>query len=108
MQEISRFSAPAVDIVCTNSPSTSHRIPFAHAAGGVITVGATGGVTQIQWYAAPNDASSAVPIFADGNAVTTAMTVGAHPFPDAAFGCHTVVPVVTGAASMNATITVKG
>lgn len=108
MQEISRFSAPAVTIECTNSPSTSHRIPFAHAAGGVITVAAANGATQIQWYAAPSASAAAVPVFADGSAVTTAVTVGAHPFPDATFGCHTVVPVVSGAASMSATITVKG
>ena len=108
MQEISRFSAPAVEIVCTNSPSTSHRIPFAHAAGGVITVAATGGATQIQWYASPSPSVAPVPVFADGSAVTTAVTVGAHPFPDATFGCHTVVPVVSGATSMSATITVKG
>lgn len=108
MQEISRFSAPAVDIVCTNTPSTSHRIPFAHGAGGVITVGATAGSTQIQWYAAPHSSAAPVPIFAGGNAVTTALTVGAHPFPDATFGCHTVVPVVNGVSPVDATITVKG
>lgn len=108
MQEISRFSAPAVEIVCTDSPSTSHRIPFSHGAGGVITISSTGGATQIQWYAAPNTTTAPVPIFADGSAVTTAVTVGAHPFPDATFGCHTVVPVISGAASMSASITVKG
>lgn len=108
MQEISRFSAPSVDVVCTNVPGTSARIPFSRGAGGVITVGATAGSTQIQWYAAPSDTATPVPIFSGGNAVTTALTVGAHPFPDATFGCHTVVPVVNGISSVDATITIKG
>lgn len=108
MQEISRFSAPSVQIVCTSSPSTSHRIPFAHGAGGVLTVAATNGATQIQWYAAPDTLTAPVPVFANGSAVTTAVTVGAHPFPDSAYGCHTIVPVVTGAATMASTVTIKG
>lgn len=108
MQEISRFSAPAVEIVCTNSPSTSEKIPFAHGAGGVLTVNSLSGATQVQWYASPTSGVSPVPVYAGGAAVTTALTVGAHPFPDAVFGCHFVVPVVSGAASMSATITVKG
>lgn len=108
MQEISRFSAPAVEIVCTDSPASSHRIPFAHAAGGVITVSSPGSATQIQWYAAPSATASPVPIFVNGSTVTTAITAGAHPFPESTFGCHTVVPVITGAGTMQATVTLKG
>ena len=108
MQEISRFSAPAVEIICTNSPSTSHRIPFSHGAGGVLTVAATNGATQIQWHAAPDTTTAPVPIFSNGAAVTTAVTVGAHPFPDSTYGCHTIVPVIAGAATMTSTVTVKG
>ena len=108
MQEISRFSAPSVEIVCTNSPATSHRIPFAHASGGVITISSPGSASQIQWHAAPSATASPVPIFADGATVTTTITTGAHPFPDSTFGCHTVVPVIAGAGTMQATVTLKG
>lgn len=109
MQEISRFSAPAVEIICTNSPTTSHRIPFAHGSGGVLTVAATNGATLIQWYAAPDTTTAPVPVFStSGATVSTAVTVGAHPFPDSTHGCHTIVPVITGAGTMIATVTVKG
>lgn len=108
MQETRRFSEPAIEIVCTNSPSTSERIAFSNSASGVITISTPGLATQIQWYAAPSADVTPVPVFASGSTVTTTIAAGAHPFPAAVSGCHTVVPVITGAASMQATVTLKG
>lgn len=107
MQAISRHYSDPVTIVCTDSPSTTARIPFGTSAGGVLTVAATNGATQVTWYAAPDMQTTPVPLFQDGAAVTTAVTVGAHPFPDATYGCYVLAPVVSG-GTMSAVVTVKG
>ena len=106
--EISRFTSPAVEIVCTNSPTTTAKIAFSKYAGGVLTVAATGGATQIDWYAAARAGDTPLKVYSGGSAVTTAVTVGVHPFPDATYACALICPVVVGAASMSAVVTVKG
>jgi hypothetical protein len=106
--EISRFTSPAVEIVCTNDPATTAKIAFTKYAGGVMSIAATGGVTQIDWYASARPSDTPAKVYSSGAAVTTAATVGVHPFPDATYACAFICPVVVGAASMNAVITVKG
>lgn len=106
--EISRFTSPAVEIVCTNDPATTAKIAFSKYAGGVLTVASTGGATQIDWYASARPGDTPLQVYSSGAAVTTALTVGVHPFPDATYACALICPVVVGAASMPAVITVKG
>lgn len=106
--EISRFTSPAVDIVCTNDPATTAKIAFTKYAGGVLSIADTGGVTQIDWYASARPGDTPSKVYSSGAAVTTAATVGVHPFPDATYACAFICPVVVGAASMPAVITVKG
>jgi hypothetical protein len=106
--EISRFTSPPVDITCTSDPATTAKIAFSKYAGGVLTVASTGGVTQIDWYAAARPGDTPLRVYSSGSAVTTALTVGVHPFPDATYACALICPVVVGAASMPAVITVKG
>lgn len=108
MSEISRFTSPAVDITCTSDPATTARIAFSKYAGGVLTIAATAGATQIHWYAAARQGDTPVRVYDDGAGVLTAVTVGAHPFPDSTYACAFICPVVVGAASMPAVITVKG
>lgn len=108
MSEISRFTSPAVDITCTSDPATTAKIAFSKYAGGVMTIASTGGATQINWYAAARQGDTPVQVYSNGSAVTTAVTVGVHPFPDSTYACALICPVVTGAASMSAVITVKG
>lgn len=108
MSEISRFTSPAVDITCTSDPATTARIAFTKYAGGVMSIAATGGVTQIDWYASARPGDTPTRVYSGGAGVTTAATVGVHPFPDATYACAFICPVVVGAASMPAVITVKG
>lgn len=106
--EISRFTSPAVEIVCTNDPATTAKIAFSKYAGGVMTVADASGATQIDWYAAARPGDTPLKVYSSGSAVTTAATVGVHPFPDATYACALICPVVVGASSMSAVITVKG
>jgi hypothetical protein len=47
-------------------------------------------------------------VYVDGAAVTTAVTVGAHPIPEGCFGFAYVAPVIVGATACDLTIMVKG
>jgi hypothetical protein len=47
-------------------------------------------------------------IFADGAAVTSAVTVGILPVPDACFAVNYVVPVVVGGTTCAMTVMAKG
>lgn len=82
--------------------------PYARWAGGCITVAATNGATLINWHGAPDAVTTPVQVYESGNAVTTNVTVGVHPVPDACFACAYVYPIITGSSSMSATVSVKG
>lgn len=99
-------SISAVSAATTNSP----RFPFGRFAGGGVIIGNTGGATQIRWHAATDAESLPVAIFADGNAVTSAVTVGAVPIPDACFGFPWIAPIVSsgGTTTVSMTVCVKG
>jgi hypothetical protein len=47
-------------------------------------------------------------IYNDGAAVTSAVTVGIHPVPDACFAVNYVVPVVVGGTTCAMTVMAKG
>jgi hypothetical protein len=77
-------------------------------AGAGVLIGNTGGATQIAWHGASEHEATPLQIFSDGSAVTTAVTVGAHPVPDACFSFPYVVPVIAGGTSCQMTVVAKG
>jgi hypothetical protein len=108
MNEITRFRDTVAITANSSAASTSGKIGFGAYAGGCIVVAATNGCTQVGWYA--SDASEGTPrqVYSDGAAVTTALTVGVHPIPDACFAAPFVVPVVTGGTTCAMTVLLKG
>jgi len=92
----------------SSAATTSGSFPYDRWASGIITIAATNGVTQINWHAAPASGVAPVQVYDSGNAVITAVTVGAHPVPDACFAAAYVCPVISGASTMSMTVTVKG
>lgn len=108
MAQIERFFTGAVITAASSAASTTPRFPFGRYSGGGVIIANTNGATQIRWHAASGAEEVPVQIYADGVAVTTAVTVGAHPIPDACFGFAHVAPIVVGAASCPLTIVVKG
>lgn len=103
-----RHGANTVVVANSSAAPTSGGFPFGRWAGGVVTIATTGGATQINWYASPDYGQPPLQVFASGNAVTTSVTAGVHPIPDACFGVAYLCPVVTGATTMAMTVTVKG
>lgn len=108
MSEIARFSNVITITAGSTAGTTTPRFAYGRYAGGGLLVGNTNGVTQISWYAAATPEATPVQIYADGSAVTTAVVVGAHPIPDACYGFNFVAPIIVGATTMAATITLKG
>lgn len=109
MTEIARFFSPGVVITAASTAaSTSGRIPYGRYSGGAVLIGDTNGCTGINWHGAAGPEATPVQIYADGSAVTTAVTVGAHPIPDACFGMHYVAPIVVGGTTCAMTVMVKG
>jgi|TARA_R100000482_G_scaffold111768_2_gene54193 hypothetical protein len=107
MIEIQRFSPPGTSVTITNSVSTTAKIPFENGAGGALHVAATNAVTEITWYGSPDEQTTPQKIYSGGNAVTTAITDGVHPFPDSTFGVRFLCPVASN-ASLTSVVTVKG
>lgn len=105
---ITRYHTVATITATSGVGTTSPRIAFQHSAGGGIFIPSTGGATQINWYAAADGDSQVYQVYADGAAVTTAVTVGAHPIPDACFAFRYVAPIIVGAASCDMTVSLKG
>jgi hypothetical protein len=71
-------------------------------------IAATNSCTQINWYATVDPAVTPVQVYNDGAALTTALTVGLHPVPDACFAANYVVPVVVGGTTCAMTVMAKG
>lgn len=106
--KIERFNSVTGSLSLTNSASTTAKIPFGPAAGGVIIVDAVSGAASINWYVAFGPELTPVPLNADGAAATTAITVSnAYPIPDAAFGAPFVVPVLN-AGTATIRVSLKG
>lgn len=108
MNEIARFRDTVAITASSSAATTTPRIAFGGFAGGCVIVAATGGGTQINWYGASAPDVTPVQIYADGAAVTTALTVGVHPIPDSCFALPFVAPVVSGATTCAMTVCVKG
>jgi hypothetical protein len=103
-----RFNTNTVVVANSSAATTSGSFAYGRFAGGVVTIANTNSATKIDWYAAPEYGSTPYKVYDSGNAVTTNVTVGVHPIPDACFGAAYVCPVVTGATTMAMTVTVKG
>jgi len=68
----------------------------------------TGGATRINWHGTIQPNVTPTQIYADGNAVTSAVTVGCINIPDACFAVPYVVPVITGGTTCAMTAMLKG
>jgi hypothetical protein len=108
MIEITRFQETVTVTAASSAATSSPRFSFQHMAGAGVLIGNTGGATQIAWYGASGHETTPLQIFSDGSAVTTAVTVGAHPVPDACFSFPYVVPVIAGGTSCQMTVVAKG
>lgn len=108
MIEIERFSTQVTVVAGSAAGTTSARFPFGRYAGGGVLIASTGGATQISWYAASAAADTPVQIYSGGSAVTTAVTVGAHPVPDACFAFPYIAPVIAGGTTCSLVVTLKG
>lgn len=107
MSRIERLSAVTDTYTLTGVPSTSPKIPFGAAAGGVFVVNSTtgSGVTTVSWYVAFTADGTPAQLNDGSSDITTSITVGkAYPLPDAAFGCQYLVGVVNGTSTPTATI----
>lgn len=108
MIEITRFQETVTITAGSSAATTSTRFSFQHMAGGGVLIGNTGGATQITWHAAEDQEATPRVIYSDGAAVTTSVTVGAMPVPDACFAFPYVVPVISGGTACSLVITLKG
>lgn len=110
MAIIERFFSPgSVITACSSAATTTPRFPYGRWAGGGVLITSTNSATQINWYASSGNETVPVQVYgADGSAVTSAVTVGGIPIPDACFGYPYVAPIITGAASCQMTVCVKG
>jgi hypothetical protein len=98
--EIKREFAPNFSVTANSAAgSTTGRFPYNHFAGGIVYIAASSGCTQINWHAALSQGDTGAQVYDGGNAVTTAVTVGFHPLPDALFASKFVVPIATGATT---------
>lgn len=109
MNEIARHFSPGSVVTANSSAATtSGMFPFGRFGGACVMIGATNSCTQIKWYATVDPAVTPLQVYSDGSAVTTAVTVGVHPVPDACFASNYVVPVVVGGATCALTVMAKG
>lgn len=108
MIEIERSQTLVTITAASSAATTTPRFPFGRYAGGGFVIADANGATQIRWHASVGPEDVPVQIYSDGSAVTTAVTVGAHPVPDACFGFAYVAPVLVGAPSCSLTVVAKG
>lgn len=112
--KIERLSGSTGSFTLTNSASTTARIPFGAAAGGVVIVtGVTSTPATLTWYVIGSAEGTLIPLQDGvGSAVTTTVAstnsyINAYPIPDAAFGAQ-FIAAVTNAGSLTVTLSVKG
>ena len=109
MNEIARHFSPGTVVTANSSAATTAGMfPFGRFGGACVQIGATNGCTQINWYATVSPSVTPVQVYSDGSAVTTAVTVGVHPVPDACFAANYVVPIVSGCTTCAMTVMAKG
>lgn len=107
--KLERLSGVTGQVVATNSASTSPKIPFGSAAGGVLIVDAVAsGATTITWHVAFGQELTPAPVNADGAGVTTTIAANqAYVLPDALFAAPFIV-AVTNAGTATFRLSVKG
>lgn len=107
--KIERFNSVTGSITLTASSSTSPKICFGPAAGGLFAVDAvSGGATKIDWYAALGPEDTAVPVYDSGSALSTSVSASrCYAIPDALFGAPFVVGVAD-AGTVTIRLSVKG
>jgi hypothetical protein len=108
MNEIARHSSGTVIVAGSTNTATADKIPMRPFAGAAVVIGDTASATQINWHGAVGQNDVPVQIYSDGSAVTTAVTVGIHPIPDAAFAVNFVVPVLSNGTTCSMTVMQKG
>ena len=108
MTDILRHFSSVVITANSTAATTAGNIPFGPFAGGVVMVANTGGATRINWHGTIQPNVTPAQIYADGNAVTSAVTVGCISIPDACFAVPYIVPVITGGTTCAMTALLKG
>lgn len=106
--EIVRGVDTAVCYAASSAATTSPRWCNKNFAGAIVLVAHTGSCTQVAWYASGTAEGTPRQVYSDGSALTTAITVGGFPVPDAMFAAPFVVPVVAGGTSCAMTVHQKG
>jgi hypothetical protein len=109
MSKIERQNSVTASLSLTSSASTSARVPFGPAGGGIIIVDSVGGAaSKITWHASLSASDTPQPIYSDGAVVETSIAASrAYPIPDACFASPIVVPVLdSGTASIR--VSLKG
>jgi hypothetical protein len=106
--EITRFNDVVSLTAASSAATTTPRVAFSRHSRGVVLIGNTGGCTEIQWHGAAGAESLPLQVYAGGNAVTSAVVVGAVVIPDAVFALPFIVPVVSGGTSCAMTVCMKG
>jgi hypothetical protein len=109
MNEIARHFSPGSVITANSSAaSTAGMFPFGRFGGACVMIANTGGATQINWHGTVDPAVAPLRIYADGTALTSAVTVGIINVPDGCFATNYVVPVVVGGTTCAMTVMAKG
>jgi len=109
MSKIERFSSVTAALALTDTATTSARVPFGAASGGIIIVDAvTGSANKITWHAAFGDGDTPRPIWNESAVVETSIQANrAYPIPDACFAATRVVPVLN-ADTATVRVSLKG
>jgi hypothetical protein len=106
--KIERFNSVTGSITMTDDATTSPRIPFGPASGGIVVVDSETGGTAINWHTALTAEGTAVPVVVDGVALSTTVAAGnAYPVPDALFAAPFIVGV-TDSDTITIRLSVKG
>lgn len=106
--KIERFNSVTGSITLTASASTSPKISFGPAAGGIFVVDAAATATKVNWYVALVPEDTAAPVYDAGSALSTTISAGnAYAIPDALFGAPFVVGVAD-AGTVTIRLSVKG
>ncbi len=109
MNENARHFSPGSVIKANSSAATTAgMIPFGRFGGACVMIAATNSCTQINWHGTVDPSVTPRAIYSDGAAVTSAVTVGIIPVPDACFAVNYVVPVVVGGTTCAMTVMAKG
>ena len=109
MNEFARHFSPGTVITASSTAATTAGMfPFGRFGGACVMIAATNSCTGINWHGTVDPAVTPQQIYNGGSAVTSAVTVGIHPVPDACFAVNYVVPVVVGGTTCAMTVMAKG